>query len=363
MSKESLTWEVTPDLLGVLDSEAKFMRTNPAWFATLGRTPEDIESRLFFDFIHPDDLAITAKAFVDVQRGKPVLGFENRYRHKDGSYRWLSWNAVPEGDLYICSARDVTSAKKNEDALEKAEADAELREQFISILGHDLRNPLAGAICSIEYLEREDLSKNGKVMVETANQSLQRISRLIDDVLDFARARLGGDIGVKPQHESHLKPTLRQTVSEIKIANPDVHWEEIYDFSDPVTCDPDRIGQLVSNLLGNAIFHGDPSEGVRIHARDAGSNLMISVTNRGGTIPEKVREKLFEPFSRPEPGSSQNGLGLGLFISKKIADSHNGDIEVTSERGETTFTLILPRGRALLSLVPQPDADGIRKTG
>lgn len=352
MDEHSLTWRVTPDLLGVLDAAGKFMKTNPAWFATLGRTSDDIESRLFFDFVHPDDMAITAKAFVDVQKGLPILQFENRYRHKDGSYRWLSWNGVPEGDVFFCSARDVTAMKQTMEELEESKREAELREQFISMLGHDLRNPLAGATCAQEYLQREDLSERGEIILNTANQSLRRMSKLIDDVLDFARARCGGEIGIIAKPEAVLTPVIQQAVAEIKLANPQTHWEEIYDFVDPVVCDPDRIAQLLSNLLGNAVFHGEQDGAIRVHARDAGPNLLISITNRGGQISDKVQENLFEPFKRAEPGSSMNGLGLGLYISKQIADSHNGDITVESDGAETTFTVKVPRGRGLLKAVP-----------
>jgi sigma-B regulation protein RsbU (phosphoserine phosphatase) len=351
IDKHSLTWRVTPDLLGVLDADGKFMHTNPAWFKTLGRTSEEIESRLFFDFIHPDDMGITAKAFVEVQKGNPILQFENRYSHKDGSYRWLSWNAVPEGDIFVCSARDVTSMKEAVDGLAKSKADAQLREQFISMLGHDLRNPLAGATCAAEYLQREDLTERGQIILSTASQSLRRMSKLIDDVLDFARARLGGEIGIVPKPEAKLKPVIELTVAEIRLANPNTELEEIYDFDDPVLCDPDRIAQLLSNLMGNAVFHGDQDGAIRVHARDEGTNLLISITNKGGQIPDKVKALLFEPFKRAEPGSSMNGLGLGLYISKQIADSHNGDIDVVSDGTETTFTLKIPRKRSLLEPV------------
>ncbi|CTQ50130.1 PAS domain-containing sensor histidine kinase [Jannaschia donghaensis] len=349
MDKESLTWRVTPDLLGVTDANGMFKETNPAWFQTLGYRPEEIENTLFFEFLHPEDLANTAKAFVDIQMGKPILQFENRYRHKNGSYRWLSWNAVPEGDLFVCNARDVTAAKEAQSALALREAEANLREQFIAILGHDLRNPLAGAACAVEYLmDRETLTDNGITALHTANLSLRRMSRLIDDVLDFARARMGGDIGIDPEKDVALRPILELTVEEMKYAHSDVTFEEHYDFSDPVTCDPDRIAQLVSNLLGNAVFHGEPDGTVRMEARDTATELFVSITNRGGQIPASVKALLFEPFKRVEPGSSQNGLGLGLFISKQIADQHGGDIEVHSDARETTFTLRLPRGTRLM---------------
>lgn len=344
LDTESMTWRLTPDLLAVADAEGKFRQTNPAWFETLGYLPPEIENELFFTFVHPDDIAKTAKAFVDIQMGKPILQFENRYRHKDGSYRWLSWNAVPEGDVFFCSARDVTAAKRAESDLAKSEVEAELREQFIAILGHDLRNPLAGAACAVEYLmDRENLTDNGVTALHTANLSLQRMSRLIDDVLDFARARLGGDIGVTPVSGVDLEPVLGLTVEEFRYAHPSTLFVEDYGLNAPVTCDPDRVAQLVSNLLGNAVFHGEPSGTVVLRVQEDRGQVAISVANRGGQIPAAVKALLFEPFKRAEPGSSQNGLGLGLFISKQIAERHGGDLHVQSEGGETTFTLRLPR--------------------
>lgn len=165
-------------------------------------------------------------------------------------------------------------------------------------------------------------------------------------MLDFARARLGGEIGVVAKPEAALKPVLQLAVAENKLANPDNAWEDIYDFVDPVTCDPDRIAQLLSNLLGNAIFRGDSDGRIRVHARDAGPNLLVSVTNKGGMISDEVQALLCKSFKRAEPGSSQNDLSLGLYISKQIADSHNGDIEVQSDGGEATFTLKIPADEA-----------------
>ena len=113
------TWLITPDLLGVLNSDGYFRGTNPAWEATLGYKPEDIERNQFLDFIHPDDLARTQEAFVAIQKGLPVLNFENRYRHKNGTYRWLSWNCVPDDGLLYCSARDVTQHHEDLSALSR----------------------------------------------------------------------------------------------------------------------------------------------------------------------------------------------------------------------------------------------------
>ena len=177
------------------------------------------------------------------------------------------------------------------------------------------------------------------------------MAKLIDDVLDFARARMGGDLGIKLKAETNLRAVLFQTVEEMRIAHQEVKWVEDYDFDDPVTCDPARIAQLVSNLLGNAATHGVPGGTIHIQARDVGSTLKISVANRGGTIPAQIRARLFEPFSRTRDDDAPDGLGLGLYIAKQIATGHGGDIDVMSRNGETTFTVTLPRGRERLSLV------------
>lgn len=343
IDRYSLTWQVTPDLLGVLDKSGTFTDTNPAWFKTLGRLPEDIENRQFFDFIHPDDIPKTEQAFFDIQNGNPILNFENRYRHKDGSYRWLSWNAVPEAGLFFCNARDITDAKDNEQMLRTKEDEAQLREQFIAVLGHDLRTPIAAVSSAIWTALRQEQTEKSRRLLTTAEVSLGRMTALISDVMDFARARLGGDIGIILKQTVELAPILAQVVQEIRLSNPTTIITEDFHFSDQVQCDGDRISQLLSNLVSNAVFHGDQYEPVRVCAFDEGENLVLTVTNFGKPIPVAAQEKLFEPFTRAEVQQSQNGLGLGLFIAKQIALGHGGTLSVTSDDVETEFRFVLPR--------------------
>ncbi|WP_299779900.1 PAS domain-containing sensor histidine kinase [uncultured Roseobacter sp.] len=343
IDRYSLTWRVTPDLLGILDKSGVFTDTNPAWFKTLGRLPEDIESRQFFDFIHPDDIPKTERAFVKIQNGEPILQFENRYQHKDGSYRWLSWNAVPEAGLFFCSARDITDAKDNEQMLRTKEDEAQLREQFIAVLGHDLRTPIAAVSSAIWTALRQEQTEKSRRLLTTAEVSLGRMTALISDVMDFARARLGGDIGIAPTQSVELTPILAQVVQEIRLSNPDTTIIEDFHFFDNVQCDGDRISQLLSNLVSNAVFHGEQDEPVRVRAFNEGENLVLTVANFGKPIPQAAQEKLFEPFTRAELRQSQNGLGLGLFIAKQIALGHGGTLSVTSDDIETEFRLVLPR--------------------
>lgn len=344
LDRSTLTWRVTPDLLGVVDASGVFTDTNPAWFITLGLLPEEIESRQFFHFVHPDDISRTEAAFERVKHGHPVLQFENRYRHKDGSYRWLSWNAVPEGDRFFCSARDVTRAKENEAHLATREQEARFREQFIAVLGHDLRNPLSAVGAALRLLENEPQSAKALEILALGRQSVTRMSSLINDILDFARARLGNGVEIDHAEKTDLRPVLSQTVEEIRLANPGTELREEYSFQDPLGCDPERMAQLVSNLLSNAVTHGTPGKPVTVTARDDGGDFILSVTNSGAPIPAETMGRLFEPFTRAEMRASQNGLGLGLFIAQQIAKGHGGLLTAQSDEQTTVFTLRMPRG-------------------
>lgn len=110
--------------------------------------------QLSLDFLHPDDIARSMAAFEIVLRGEPVLRFENRYRATDGTYRWFSWVAVPEADKFYCTVRDVTDDKHNVETIATQKAEAELREQFLAVLGHDLRNPVGAIGAGVKLLHR-----------------------------------------------------------------------------------------------------------------------------------------------------------------------------------------------------------------
>ena len=340
-----LTWQVTPDMLGILSANARFEATNPAWFATLGWTAEEIEERPFFDFVHPDDISRTQDAFVAITAGEPVLQFVNRYRHKDGGYRWLSWNCVPEGGKFYCSARDVTQSVENKAALATKDEEAALREQFIAVLGHDLRNPLAALEAGFRLLGKESgLSARGQAVIDASHRTVDRMSSLIDDLMDFARTRLGSGLSLQISDGSGLAAALEATVEEIRAAHPELDIRTRIDLQRDIPCDVGRICQLSSNLVANAVTHGEEGGMVEVEAKSGDDGLSISVSNHGETMTDHVMQHLFEPFVREQARPSQEGLGLGLFISSEIAKAHDGRLHVSSEDRLTTFSLELPPG-------------------
>jgi signal transduction histidine kinase len=230
------------------------------------------------------------------------------------------------------------------DAHRKIEEDrqaTELREQFIAVLGHDLRNPLASIDAGTRMLQRTDLADKSKTVVELMRHSVVRMSGLIDNVLDFARGRLGGGLAVEQAERVPLRPVLDHVVAELRIANPGRLIET--NFSDClVRCDEGRMGQLVSNLVANALTHGNDKSPIRVVTREDGANFVVTVTNSGDPIPDGVRRDLFKPFVRAAVGHGREGLGLGLYIASEIVKAHGGTITVTSDAQETCFTCAIP---------------------
>lgn len=338
----SQTWRMSPDLLGIVNQEGVFFETNPAWQSVLGWSKPEIINMVFTDFLHPDDIEKTLGVFHGLKEGQPALHFENRYRHKDGSYRWLSWVAVPEGDVFVCSARDVTNDKATVRALQSSEDEALLREQFVAILGHDLRNPLAGIASATRIAGREPHSEKVTAMYASIQSGVNRMARLIDDTMDLARARLGGGIPIDLETVPSLKDGFQRVIDEIGMAHPDRPIEYIYDCRGPIICDPARLDQLLSNLVANAVTHGSDEAPIFVRAENRKSEFILSVANSGKPIPESQLADLFKPFERSGDSESLQGLGLGLFIAQEIANAHHGSIDVASDEKETRFTLQLP---------------------
>lgn len=228
----------------------------------------------------------------------------------------------------------------NLDRLSDANKEAALREEFIAVLGHDLRNPLASIKAGIDLVRRGKAEINE--MLHLMEGSVSRMSELIDNILDFARGRLGDGIGLD-RAEVALMPILLQVIDELRRTAPNREIDCDIILDGLVYCDPGRIGQLLSNLLANALTHGTATTPVRVNARASGDLFELIVSNAGPPIPAAALEKLFQPFFRREVRASQEGLGLGLHIASQIARAHGGTLRVSSSDELTTFILQMPR--------------------
>jgi signal transduction histidine kinase len=229
-----------------------------------------------------------------------------------------------------------------EAALIDADEAAVLRDQFIAVLGHDLRNPLASIQAGASLLKSTRLSDRDAMIVQQIQDSGGRMGRLIDDVLDFARGRLGGGVPLVRQPAAELRTVIEQVVQELRTAWPGRSIISEVDVTRPVACDPDRVAQLLSNLVANALTHGAADGAVHVHALSGAGVFELSVTNGGEPIPEDALPQLFQPFSRPRKEGPQAGLGLGLYIASQIATGHAGTLEADSTAARTRFRFVMP---------------------
>ncbi len=231
---------------------------------------------------------------------------------------------------------------RSQAALSDAEETAKLRDQFIAVLGHDLRNPLAAIDAGVRKLGKAERDPEDVRVLAMMAGGVDRMAGLIGDVLDLAKGQLGSGVDVEVRPDVALEPALRQVIAELRATRPDRAIEAEFAALTTVACDERRIAQLVSNLLTNAIVHGADSGVIRMRAGVVGGVFELSVSNPGPTIPPAARRRLFLPFTRAiEPGASR-GLGLGLYIASQIARAHGGDLDVASGGGETRFTFTMP---------------------
>lgn len=254
-------------------------------------------------------------------------------------------------DLISYELEAAEQQTEREEALKLARQSSDRRARFMSILGHDLRNPLNTIIMAATLQEQGalDREKNAQ-MAGKILKTAKRMQFLIEDLLDTTQAVQGNEIHIE-RKPSDLSEILRHLIDEFRIANP----ERKIEFNGEDKCygdwDESRLGQVLSNLLSNALHYGEKSEPVKVDLIEECNRVLLRVNNRGETISREIQKNLFTPFwrgaRRNQAMPNSSGLGLGLFIVKQIVESHGGDVEVESNEAEgTTFTVVLNRGKA-----------------
>lgn len=304
----------------------------------------------FYAGLHPEDRDAVAATYAGAADPARRALYDVEYRtigKEDGVLRWVAAKGRGVFDengqcvRVIGTAIDITERKRaQEERLARQIEDAELREQFIAVLGHDLRNPLASVAAGTRVLLRRP--ERAAEIAEHIERSITRMSELIENVLDFARGRLGGGFVTTRDTEEPLEPVLLQVIDELRSVHPEREIAVEIDFHEPVKCDRQRIGQLLSNLLGNAIVYGAPTSPIRVRARAEGGQFELCVANSGTPIEPSALNRIFQPFFRGKVRGSREGLGLGLYICAEIAKAHGGTIEVDSDSETTRFTLRMP---------------------
>lgn len=301
--------------------------------------------------LHPDGrrYAPVELPIQRAMRGERISSEELILQRDDGRQWVLSASAVPVHDPQgaivsaVSALQDVTDRKRSED---EARQHAQFMENFLGILGHDLRNPLQAITSSAHLLLRRGLAEGQAKAASRIAGSAERMGRLITDLLDFTRSRTGGGIPIVPALVC-LPEIAKEIIEELEVANP---GRQISLRADDDGCgewDRDRISQVISNLVGNALQYGKRDRPIAVGIRDDHAHVVLSVHNEGTPIPAEVLPHVFEPFRRavqPKDLGRSRGLGLGLYIARRIVQAHQGTIEVSStEATGTTFTVRLPK--------------------
>ncbi|MAZ26532.1 MAG: histidine kinase [Cytophagaceae bacterium] len=223
--------------------------------------------------------------------------------------------------------------------LDEANRVAKLRDTFVAVLGHDLRNPLGTTRMCADILMKLNLPEFANKQVSTIKTTSLRMQELIDNLLDFARGELGEGIQLEiGENAVKLEQEINQIIKETRTTDSQHDIVATIKFDSPVFCDVNRVGQLFSNLLSNAVKHGHENTPIYIEASNDAKELKLKVINSGEQIAPEIREELFKPFVT----NNKNGLGLGLYIASEIAMAHNGSLEVSSHSPEIAFEFTMP---------------------
>jgi signal transduction histidine kinase len=302
---------------------------------------------------HADDLKRCVDYYLDHFNRREAFEMEYRLRRYDGVFRWIFDRGVPYTDDrgqfagFIGSCVDVEDRRRAEDARERHDREQlalarEFEEWILAIVSHDIRNPLNAIGGSAKLLEaRAGRDEKMRTIAARIERSAARITNIVGDLLDLSRQRKGGGIPVIPT-ETDLHGLCREVAAEIGTFAEDRKIEVVCEGDATGVWDPNRVTQALSNLVANAVKHGAAGKPIDVRITSDSEHAIVEVHNEGA-IPVEIMPKLFQPFA-VRAAHRREGLGLGLFIAKAIAQAHRGDLHVAStpETG-TTFRLVLPR--------------------
>ncbi|MXV52641.1 GAF domain-containing protein [Pedobacter sp. HMF7647] len=246
-------------------------------------------------------------------------------------------------DLIAFHLEAVERVSRSEQSLSEERQMAELRELFIAVLGHDLRNPIGAIDNAVQILKRMSLDDAAVRFADIIHNSTYRMKGLINNIMDFASGRLGQGVQLNRREDDQLEATIKHVIDELQLVWQSRKIDADLQVSNPVYVDSSRIAQMLSNLLGNALSYSPAESEVNVKATTTGGEFRISIANTGKKITPENIERLFQPFVRGDVKPGHKGLGLGLYIASEIARAHGGRIDVVSDDNETCFTAVIPQ--------------------
>ncbi len=351
------------DLLCIADTDGRFVRVNPEWGNILGYTPEELEGRVFLDFVHPEDLAATLAAINTLESQEEVRSFENRYLAKDGSYRWIEWRSKPRGKLIYAVARDMTTRKQAETALIEAnrrleeatrhanqmarlaEQANQAKSRFLANMSHEIRTPMNAVVGLSKLLLETSLNARQRDYLNKIVASSRMLTGIINDILDYSKIEAGK---LELDYDSFtLTGLIEQMKSLFSSAAVDKGLQLTFQASPDIPAvligDSLRLGQVLTNLLGNAVKFTERGH-VALDITKTGGDarqvrLRFAVSDTGIGLSAEQIDRLFTPFAQADTSTTRKygGTGLGLSISRRLVEAMGGtiDVESTPDRGST----------------------------
>lgn len=339
------------DMICIADLKSNtFTKVNPAFTAVLGFAEEELLEKDFLSFTHADDVEPTAKVVEEqLKAGETVLNFQNRYRCKDGSYKWLSWVSHPDPDqgVTFAIARDITEQKESADKLAAAVKELERSnqelEQFAYVASHDLQEPLRVVSSYTQLLERrykDQFDEKGTKFMNYIVDGASRMQKLISDLLKYSRINTRGEELKSIESADALGSAIVALGSLIQETQAVVTNDNLPE----VKADEGQLAQVFQNLIGNAIKfrREDVTPHVHIGVKKDGRQWLFSVADNGIGFEDKFKNRIFEIFQRLHGREHYDGTGIGLAICKRVVERHGGKIWAESTPGEgTTFYFTL----------------------
>lgn len=341
------TFEASADLLCVADMNGSFLKVNPSWTRLLGWTPEELTSRPFVEFVHPDDLQATLAAYEVLLGATPRINFENRYRAKDGTFHWLQWNTytMPDKGWVIANARDVTEQKRQ--VFELLQSNVDLA-NFAAVITHDIKSPLS-TITGFGQLTRAMLHQKGEhgadEYLDAIQRGAQHMADLVDGVLDYSKA------GVATKHantEAETSAIVADVLDDLAVAITDAGADISVASLPRVNGDPHQLRQVFQNLVANSLKFGrdEVPITIKITAQQTDAEWQFAVRDNGTGMTEQDSATAFDVFRQGADGRSRGGVGLGLATCRRLVERHGGRIWMESLAGVgTTVTFSIPEAQ------------------
>jgi len=333
------------DLLCIASFDGYFSRVNASWTRLLGYTDHELLSQPYIELVHHEDREATTVVTAGLLRGEPLAAFENRFRCKDGSYRWLQWTATPRLDeqLIYAVAHDTTDRKLLEHQTQET---LKMRNDFVSFVTHQLRTPLSGIKWMLELANDTPDEAEKASYIEDARESADRLIGLVNDLLDASRLESGKlQLSLEPVDLRALTDAVLVDVATL-VREKGHTLDVCADTDVPVTTlDPQLMRQVILNLTSNAIKYTPPDGRIEIRMGTRGRSLYWSIRDSGIGISPEAQKRLFEKFFRADNAHTVDteGTGLGLYLVRLIVERLGGAISCESSEGRgTLFQFTLP---------------------